>query len=145
VIVLDTNVISEALRPRPSARVLEWIGAEPAASLFTTTITEAELLYGVALMPEGRRRRLLAAAIDRLIEEQFAGKILSFDSAAARAFAELAAARRRTGHPIGEADGRIAAIARSRGAVLATRNVGDFADCGIAIVDPFAREPGSLP
>jgi predicted nucleic acid-binding protein len=137
VIVLDTNVISEALRPTPSVKVLAWLRSEPLAALFTTAITEAELLYGAAVLPDGRRRRSLEAAIMQILATQFPGRILPFDSAAAREFADIAATRRRTGHPIAEADGRIAAIARSRGASLATRNVGDFAGCGLTVIDPW--------
>lgn len=136
-IVLDTNVLSEGLRPRPSASVLQWMQSEPIAALFTTTITEAELFYGAALLPDGRRRRSLEAVIIQLLAMQFAGRILTFDSAAAREFADIAATRRRAGRPIGEADGRIAASARSRGAMLATRNVSDFADCGLTVIDPW--------
>lgn len=111
--------------------------SEPLTMLFTTTITEAELLYGIALLPVGRRRRLFERFVAETLEEDFSGRILPFDSAAAREFAGIAAGRRRAGRPIGEADARIAAIARSRGARLATRNVSDFADCGIAIIDPW--------
>jgi predicted nucleic acid-binding protein len=137
VIILDTNVLSEALRPTPSDKVLSWMLAEPITSLFTTTITEAELFYGAALLPRGRGRESLETVITQLLETQFRDRILPFDSAAARESAVLAASRRRAGQPIGEADGRIAAIARSRGAVLATRNVRDFSKCGITVVDPW--------
>ena len=136
-IVLDTNVLSEGLRPRPSANVLRWMQSEPIAGLFTTAITEAELFYGAALLPDGRRRRSLEAVITQLLATQFTGRILPFDSAAAREFADIAATRRRAGRPIGEADARIAAIARSRGAILATRNVSDFAACGVTVIDPW--------
>src|SRR4051794_17769900 len=115
-IVLDTNVLSEGLRPQPSANVMRWMRSEPVTVLFTTTITEAELLYGAALLPDGRRRRSLETIISQLLSLQFAGRILPFDSAAAREFANIAVMRRRAGRPIGEADGRIAAIARSGGA-----------------------------
>jgi predicted nucleic acid-binding protein len=112
--------------------------SEPLTALFTTTITEAELLYGIASLPTGRRRRLLEAFVIQTLEEDFGGRILPFDSAAAREFAPIAAIRLRAGRPISDADARIAAIARSRGAALATRNISDFADCGIALVDPWA-------
>ena len=136
-IVLDTNVISEVMRPNPSPKVLEWMRAEPLASLFTTAITEAELLYGVALLPPGRRRQALEATLTTVLSEDFSGRILPFDSAAAREFATVAAGRRRSGRPISDADARIAAIARSRGAAVATRNVEDFAECDLMLIDPW--------
>jgi toxin FitB len=136
-IVLDTNVLSEAWRPAPSPAVMEWMRSQPVAALFTTTITEAELLYGIALLPEGKRRRSLEAVVALVFAEDLAGRVLSFDSAAAREYADIAAARRRAGRPIAEADARIAAIARSRGATVATRNVEDFASCGIELVSPW--------
>jgi toxin FitB len=136
-IVLDTNVISEVMRPNPSPKVLEWMRAEPLASLFTTAITEAELLYGVALLPPGRRRQALEATLTTVLSEDFSGRILPFDSAAAREFATVPAGRRRSGRPISDADARIAAIARSRGAAVATRNVEDFAACDLVLIDPW--------
>lgn len=137
-IVLDTNVLSETLRPTPSARVLEWMRSEPASALFTTAITEAEMLYGIALLPEGRRRGSLEAVVELIFTEDLAGRVLPFDSAAAREFADIAAGRNRAGQPISDADARIAAIARSRGAALATRNIKDFAGCGLSLIDPWA-------
>ncbi len=136
-IVLDTNVLSETLRPNPAAKVLDWMRAEPVAALFTTTITEAELLYGIALLPDGARRRSLESVVNSILTEDLAGRILPFDSAAAREFADIAAGRRRSGRPISEADGRIAAIARSRGAAVATRNTADFAGCALEVIDPW--------
>ncbi len=105
-IILDTNVLSETLRPTPSARVLEWMRSEPASALFTTAITESELLYGIALLPEGRRRQSLESVVDLIFAEDLAGRVLPFDSAAAREFADIAASRRRAGRPISEAGGR---------------------------------------
>lgn len=137
-IVIDTNVLSEALLPAPSVAVLAWMEGQALEAAFTTTITEAELLFGIARLPEGRRRNALEAVVLRLLTERFAGRILPFDSAAAREFADIAAGRRRLGRPISEPDARIAAITRSRGAALATRNTKDFIDCGINLINPWA-------
>ena len=137
-IILDTNVLSETLRPAPSTRVLEWMRSEPASALFTTAITESEMLYGVALLPEGARQQSLRSVVDLIFEQDLAGRVLPFDRAAAREFADISASRRRAGRPISEADARIAAIARSRGAALATRNVGDFAGCKLKLIAPWA-------
>jgi predicted nucleic acid-binding protein len=137
VIVLDTNVLSETLRPKPAASVRRWMEAQPAQSLYTTSICEAEIRYGVALIPAGRRRAALEQAVAMIFEEAFTGRILPFDSSAARAFAEIAAERRRAGRPISEFDAQIAAIAASCGAGVATRDVGDFAGCGIAVISPW--------
>jgi predicted nucleic acid-binding protein len=136
-IILDTNVLSETLRPTPSTRVLEWMRSEPASALFTTAIAESELLYGIALLPEGRRPQSLESVVDLIFTEDLAGRVLPFDSPAAREFADIAASRCRARRPISEADARIAAIARSRGAALATRNVGDFAGCQLELIDPW--------
>lgn len=136
-IVLDTNIISELMRARPNARILDWLAAQPPAGLFTTTLTQAEIFYGLALLPEGRRRDDLIAAARPIFEHELAGRILGFDSDAAMAYPEIAARRRKAGQPITQIDGQIAAIVASRGARLATRNVRDFVDCGIVVVDPW--------
>lgn len=136
-IVLDTNVISELMRSEPHPAVLSWIGGQPVAALHTTTITQAEVLYGVALLPDGRRRNALGAAAHAVFDEDFAGRVLPFDGAAAHHFAELVAARRRAGKPIEAFDAQIAAIALTAGATLATRDTGDFADCGLTVVNPW--------
>jgi len=138
VIVLDTNILSELMRPVPEPAVERWVGAQPAAGVFISAITEAELRYGLALLPDGQRRRRLLAQAEAMLAEDFAGRILPFDSAAAGAYASIAAARRLAGRPISQADAQIAAIAASRGAAIATRNVADFTDCGIAVLDPWA-------
>ncbi len=138
-IVLDTNVLSETLRSNPADAVRRWMRAQPATSLFTTTICEAETFYGVALMPAGRRRAALERVVIAIFEEDFADWVLPLDSAAARAFARIAATRRRSDRPIAGFDAQIAAIAYSRGAALATRNVADFADCGITVVSPWEK------
>jgi toxin FitB len=137
VIVLDTNVLSEVLKPSPAVRVLEWLAAQPASQLFTTAITQAEILYGLELLPKGKRRSALQLAVRAVFEEDFAGRVLPFDSAAALVFSQIAAARRSMGRPITQLDAQIASIARSRVAVIATRNTADFQDCGVGIIDPW--------
>lgn len=136
-ILLDTNVVSELMRAEPAAMVTDWVALQPAVSLFTTTVTEAEILYGVALLPEGKRRDALAEEARAMFDQDFADRVLPFDGDAAEAFVEIAASRRLAGRPIGQLDAQIAAIARSRGAMLATRNVRDFLDCGLTVVDPW--------
>ncbi len=136
-ILLDTNVLSELMRPSPEPKVERWLSAQPEASVFISAITEAELRYGAALLPDGKRKVALVSEIEGMLEENFSGRILSFDSPAARIFAVIAADRRRGGRPISQADAQIAAIARSRGAALASRNTSDFDDCGITVIDPW--------
>jgi len=137
-IVLDTNVLSEAMRPAPAPQVQAWLAAQAPASLFTTAIAEAELLHGAALLPPGRRRQGIEQAIQRMFAEDFSGRVLGFDQAAAAHYAAIAAARRRSGRPIASFDAQIAAIARAAGYAVATRNAADFADCGIDVIDPWA-------
>lgn len=137
-IVLDTNVVSELMRSAPDTAVLAWVDAQPAADLHLTSITAAELLYGVALLPAGRRRTQLAEEVGALLEEDFARRVLAFDLVAAGHYADIAARRATLGHPIGAADAQIAAVCRSHGATVATRNVSDFDDVGIDIIDPWA-------
>ena len=138
-IVLDTNVLSETLRPQPDARVLQWLAAQPAAALFTTAITRGELLYGVGLLAESRRKSSLLAAVRAILDQDLAGRVLSFDPDAADAYAGIASSRRTAGIPISQFDAMIAAIARSRGASVATRNAKDFAQCGVDVIDPWQR------
>lgn len=137
-IVLDTNVVSELMLPRPAARVVEWVTEQAALTLYFTTVSEAELRYGVAILPAGRRRERLLAEVEGMLREDFAGRVLPFDRDAARAYAEIAAARRAAGHPVNHADCQIAAIARSSGAAVATRNERDFQGCGINVINPWA-------
>lgn len=136
-IVLDTNVISEMLRPAPDDHVTAWLASQPASALFTTAITQAEILYGLALMPSGRRRQKLVAAIRPIFDEDMNGRILPFDSDAASFYADIAARRRLAGQPISHGDAQIAAIVGSRGGSLATRNFRDFTGCGIEVIDPW--------
>lgn len=137
-IVLDTNVLSELLRPEPDGSIEAWLAAQQSSSIFITTVTEAEIRYGVWLLPQGKRRRELEAAITASFAEDFAGRILPFDSAAAIGYAEIASVRRAAGRPISQFDAQIAAITSSRGASLATRNIGDFQAVGLRLVNPWA-------
>ena len=138
-IVLDTNVLCELMRPIPAAEVLRWVAAHPASQLFTTTITQAEILYGLEVMPKGKRRAALQLAVEAMFEKDFADRILPFDSDAARVFPKMAVSRRTLGRPMAQWDAQIAAIARSRGAALATRNSNDFEHCGIRLVNPWTE------
>ena len=135
--IIDMNVASELMRPEPAPAVAAWIAERDAEELYLTAVSEAELLYGIAIMPAGTRRDALEASMNRWLDQSFGERILPFDSAAARAYAEIASDRRRAGRPIGEADCRIAAISRSRGAVLVTRNVRDFEATAVDVVDPW--------
>lgn len=138
--ILDTNVISELMRSAPDERVSTWVTARPAADLFATSISEAEILYGIELLPKGRRRESLARLARALFDEDFEHRVLAFDSQAAELYSEIAGARRRSGRPISTLDAQIAAITRAHGATLATRNVSDFDGCGIEVVDPWSAD-----
>ena len=136
-ILLDTNVISELMRIEPAKAMMDWFGQHDAANLFISAVTEAELRTGVAILPDGQRRDRLQLAIDAMIDQDFQGRVLPFDSLAAKAYAEIAAQRRAAGRPIAEADCQIAAIARATDAPIATRNVKDFDGCGVRVINPW--------
>jgi predicted nucleic acid-binding protein len=137
VILLDTNVLSELIRRDADERVVSWLDSLAAAAVATTAITAAELLYGVARLPTGRRKRQLSEAVDRLIAEDLDGRVEPFDAAAAPVYATLVSDRDRAGRPIGVADAQIAAICRKLRATLATRNTDDFQGTGIDLIDPW--------
>jgi len=141
VIVLDTNVLSELVNYTPEQRVLDWLDSLETREVATTAVTAAELWYGVRPMPDGRRRSALAAGIDAMLYEDLQGRIEVFDAVAAGRYADIVTARERQGHPIGMADAQIAAICASRHATLATRNIKDFVDTGIELVDPWKYDP----
>jgi predicted nucleic acid-binding protein len=138
-IVLDTNVLSELLRPSPDPRVMAWLDEQPRASVFTSAVTQGEILYGIRLIPEGQRRKKLWEAAVAIFVEDFSGRVLSFDGDAANNYADIGASRRAAGRPISQFDAVIAAIARSRGAILATRNANDFEGCDIVVVNPWVE------
>lgn len=138
VILLDTNVLSETLRQAPNERVASWFSDQPVSTLFTSAITRAELLYGVAILPEGERRTRLREAVIRILDEGFLGRVLAFDGDVADAYADIASLRRVAGRPISQLDAMIVAIARSREATLATRNTKDFEGCDVDLIDPWS-------
>ena len=136
-LVLDTNVLSELMKSDPATNVLTWIDDQPARSLFISTVTKAEILHGILLLPKGRRQTALASAAREMFTKDFEGRLLSFDSLAAEAYAEIVVARRHQGQPISNFDAQIAAITRSTGATLATRNTADFDNCGVDLINPW--------
>lgn len=136
-IILDTNVLSEVLRPTPSEAVAAWMRRQAVTELFTTAICEAEILHGIAAMPAGRRRAALQEAAATIFAGELGERVLPFNRTAAQAYADIAVARKEAGRPITEFDAQIAAIARAHRAIVATRNVADFVGCGIRIVDPW--------
>ncbi len=136
-VILDTNVVSELLRPTPEPRVEAWLARQDGGQVFLTAVTEAELRTGVAIMADGKRRDELAHAIDAMLREDFRGRILPFDSAAASVYATIAAERRAAGRPISQFDCQIAAIGNVHAAAVATRNARDFEAAGIEVIDPW--------
>ncbi len=136
-ILLDTNVLSELIRREPDDGVLSWMDTLDAAVVATTAITTAELLYGVARLPAGRRKDLLREAVHGLIEDDLGGRVEPFDAGAAAHYAALVSDRERAGRPISAADAQIAAICRKLRATLATRNTDDFEAAGIALINPW--------
>ncbi|MCK6441161.1 type II toxin-antitoxin system VapC family toxin [Elstera cyanobacteriorum] len=136
-ILLDTNILSEVMCDEPDPRVLAWLDAQAPDHVFTSTITEAEIRFGIALLAEGRRKALLCVAADRLFVETLSGRILPFGRDAALHYAALASERRRSGNPISTADCQIASIARAASLSLATRNIRDFDPCGVPVINPW--------
>ena len=135
--ILDTNVLSAIMSARPAPEVAAWIAGQPDAALFTTTISQAEILAGLAVMPEGRRRDALETAAQAIFADDFNGRVLPFDAAAAATYADIFAARRRVGRSTAPLDLMIAAVARANGAGVVTRDIGGFEDCGVPLIDPW--------
>jgi toxin FitB len=140
-IILDTNVVSELMRPDPAPQVAAWVRGRDRHELRTTAITLAEIRYGIARLPDGRRKQALLDTADDIFRA-FSDQVLPVDAAAAEHYADIASARERAGKPIGGFDALIAAVCRSRDAALATRNLADFDGTGVAVVDPWAAAGG---
>ena len=141
-IILDTNVISETMLPMPNQQVRHWLSMQATHQLFTTTVSLAEILYGIEILPFGERRAALLVTAERMFSMLFGQRIFGFDAQAARAFPAIAAVRRLQGHPISIFDTQIAAIAKANGVALATRNTADFEDCGVRLVNPWVQGRG---
>ena len=135
-IILDTNVVSETMKPQPATAVIEWLDRQVVDTLYLTSLTQAELLAGVAAMPDGQRRDRLAASLDATFA-LFDGRVLPFDEPAARHYAPLTAATRQSGRGFPVPDGYIAAIAAARGFAVATRDASPFLAAGLHVIDPW--------
>ncbi|KYZ86000.1 type II toxin-antitoxin system VapC family toxin [Alloalcanivorax xenomutans] len=136
-IVLDTNVLSELMRPAPEPRVIAWLDRQSGRDVAVTSITVAEILHGIRRLPAGRRKRRLTDLSIGLFNEEFAGRVLPFDAPAAAYYAEKLAACEKRGRPVHMADAQIAAICERHGAVLATRNIKDFEPLGVSLLNPW--------
>lgn len=136
-IILDTNIISEMMKVNPTQSVISWLNKQATATLFITTITIAEITYGLHALPAGARRKMLENAFQQTLNEGFSHRILSFDEKAAHLYGEMMGDRKALGRPLSILDGQIAAIARSQHAKLATRNSRDFIQCGVELINPF--------
>lgn len=136
-ILLDTNVISEPLRKAPEVRVVEWIDAQALETLYLSAITVAELRFGVAALPAGKRRNTLRDSLETRVLPLFAGRVLAFDLPASQAYADLMARARAAGAAIGAADGYIAATAAANGMRVATRDTAPFQAAGVSVVNPW--------
>ena len=140
-IVLDTNVVSEAMKPSAHPTVLDWLNRQAAETLFLSSVTLAELLFGIGAMPTGRRKDALVDTLDRLLVELYGGRILPFDVDAARCYVQLATKARSAGNGLPMADGYIAAIASARGFMVATRDTSPFEAAGVPTINPWNSQP----
>ncbi|HHL4081508.1 PIN domain-containing protein [Burkholderia sola] len=138
-ILVDTNVIAEPLRREPNPAVIEWLDAQNVETLFLAAISLAEMRFGVAALPEGRRRDWLEQSIERRVVPLFRGRILPFDDAASKAYASLRAKARGMGNAMASADGFVAATAVANGLIVATRDVAPFEAAGLRVIDPWAN------
>lgn len=136
-IILDTNVISESLRPAPESCVLDWINTQAIETLYLSAVTVAELRLGAALLPSGRRKSKLQDQLESKLLPLFTGRVLPFDVAVAKAYAELMSQAKMTGHSISTADGYIAATAVANGMIIATRDTNPFTAAGLQVINPW--------
>jgi hypothetical protein len=137
VIILDTNVISEAMRPLPVRSVAAWLRTQVRSNLYLTVVTEAELLFGIARMPVGKRRDETSAAVATVLRQFANNRVLAFGRETSPAYALIATERARLGRPISQFDCVIAAIAHAHGAAVATRDTAGFSGCGVELINPW--------
>lgn len=136
-ILLDTNIISELMKTLPSQSVLSWLDEQEASQVVVTTISVAEIAYGIYVLPDGKRREALEIAFNKTIKEAFKHRVFSFDETAAHLYGKIMSHRKKLGRPLSILDGQIAAIAAAQNAILATRNIKDFLDCELKLINPF--------
>ena len=136
-ILLDTNVVSELMRPAPSARVLQWLNLQPSREIWLSSVVAGELLFGLARLPEGARKQQLARTLSLMLSEDFQDRVLAYDLEAAVVYADLVAHRESQGRPISLADAQIASICLTHQASLATRNTKDFEGLGLTLINPW--------
>ena len=136
-ILLDTNVVSEVMKARPVETVLAWLNSQESEKLYVSAITIGEITYGLRILPDGKRRSELRERFEQFIGRGFDQRVLAYDESAARLYGELMGDRKELGRPSSVPDGQIAAIARCNSLAVATRNVPDFENCGIDLVNPF--------
>lgn len=139
--ILDTNVISEFVAPAPSKMVVDWFSSVPEEGIYVPAIVKAEILLGIELLPTGRRKSVLENFVKGFLLPYEQGRILPFEGADAPHYARIVSVRKRKGRPLAGVDAQIAAIALRRGLPVATRNVGDFADCGVTLINPWESAP----
>lgn len=140
-ILLDTNIVSEVMRTQPAETVLAWLNSQDSAKLYVSAITIGEITYGLRVLPDGKRRSGLRERFERFVSLAFDQRVLAYDEAAARVYGEVMGERKALGLPMSLPDGQIAAIARLNHLAIATRNVPDFENCGIDVVNPFVSAP----
>jgi predicted nucleic acid-binding protein len=140
-ILLDTNIVSATMAPTPPASVIAWLNGQDTLDLYLSTVTIAEIGYGLWVLHEGKRRRDLEDRFAKFVAAGFEHRILSFDEQAAHLYAEVMCHRRTLGRPLGVLDGQIASIAQANNMAVATRNVCDFEECGLDVLNPFDDQP----
>ena len=136
-IIIDTNIISEMMKPRPSDKVINWIDQQEVIQLYISTVTIAEISYGINVIPERNRRILLEDSFNKVLRDAFEHRIFSFDEVAAHFYGKIMGRRKEIGKPLSILDGQIAAIARANNLAVATRNIRDFSDCSLDLINPF--------